>query len=118
VAGAVCPRGQRAWNRGAALEPWNVDPEAARETGLGRGAPDWLVGLQALRPSTRLAYEIHLRRYLISHLEHLPLAQLTLTDIDAIYAAIATLMRFRLACGPPGTVQDLPAGDGRPRLPG
>ena len=39
----------------------------------------WLDARQTLRPSTRLAYEIHLRRYLIPHLGHLNLTELSLS---------------------------------------
>ena len=49
----------------------------------------WLTGRQALRPSTRLAYEIHLRRYLLPHLGHLPLTSLTVDDVQEMYRDIA-----------------------------
>jgi integrase len=55
--------------------------------------PAWLAARQTLRPSTRLAYEIHLRRYLIPHLGHLELARLSLADIEAMYTAIAARER-------------------------
>lgn len=50
----------------------------------------WLAGRQNLRPATRLVYELHLRRYLRPHLGHIRLAALTLEQVEAMYAAIAT----------------------------
>ena len=58
-------------------------------TTVGDYLSAWLDARQTLRPSTRLAYEIHLRRYLIPHLGHLQLANLSLGDIEAMYTAIA-----------------------------
>ena len=48
----------------------------------------WLAGRQVLRPSTRLAYEIHLRRYLIPRLGQIRLRDLTLVDVEAAYRGI------------------------------
>lgn len=48
----------------------------------------WLGGRQTLRPSMRLAYEIHLRRYLIPQLGERALRELTLSDIEAAYRSI------------------------------
>ena len=49
----------------------------------------WLAGKQSLRPSTRLAYQIHLDRYLVPHLGPLPLTGLRARHIEQMYRDIA-----------------------------
>jgi integrase len=68
-----------------------------RRVSLARSRPvtvadylvSWLEGRQSLRPSTRLAYEVHLRRYLIPHLGNGPLASLTVDAVEEMYREIA-----------------------------
>lgn len=49
----------------------------------------WLPGL-TVRPSTRLAYESHVRIYLIPRLGHVPLQRLTRVDLRQMFAELAT----------------------------
>jgi integrase len=48
----------------------------------------WLDGKRSLRPSTRLAYRIHIRLYLAPLLGEVRLAELTPHDIDSAYGAL------------------------------
>jgi hypothetical protein len=61
---------------------------------------DWLDSRRSLRPSTRLAYEIHLRRYLLPHLGAMPLTDLTVVDLERMYQALlgGNTKGVRLAC--------------------
>ncbi|MCW2496428.1 MAG: Integrase [Jatrophihabitans sp.] len=50
----------------------------------------WLEGRRSLRPSTRVSYEMHLRRYLLPHLGEVPLAELDTARVDAMYERLLT----------------------------
>ena len=50
----------------------------------------WVVGKQSLRPSTRLSYGIHVRRYLVPYLGDLPLRGLRALHIERMYHHLAT----------------------------
>jgi integrase len=63
-------------------------PSRYSET-VGAYLVQWVGGKQALRPSTRLAYEIHIRRYLVPALGSLQLTDLRPEHIHAMYAPIA-----------------------------
>ena len=62
------------------------DPNAT----VGEYLIGWLDGRQSLRPSTRLAYQIHLNRYLLPHLGHIRLTRLSLADVERMYRDIDT----------------------------
>ncbi len=51
---------------------------------------EWLAGKQALRPSTRLAYQSHINQHLVPHLGHLKLADLRAHHIEGMYRDIAS----------------------------
>lgn len=83
--------------------PSRAEPRAAlREVLLSDGARDidahrltveaylrdWLEGKRALRPSTRKSYQEHIDLYLVPHLGHLRLRNLTATDIDRMISAV------------------------------
>jgi len=57
---------------------------------VGKYLEEWLRGKQSLRPSTHLAYETHIRRYLVPHLGHLELSRLRPGDIEAMYRHLAS----------------------------
>jgi len=48
----------------------------------------WLEGKVNLRPTTRRSYESHLRLYLVPHLGHVRLRDLSATHLERMYAAI------------------------------
>ncbi len=50
---------------------------------------EWLVGKQALRPSTRLAYGAHIDQHLVPHLGHLRLVDLRAHHIERMYREIS-----------------------------
>jgi integrase len=54
----------------------------------GRWLRHWLAGRVSLRPGTRRLYESHLRLYLLPHLDRIPLAALTISDVRAMFLAI------------------------------
>jgi integrase len=73
----------------AEVHPTSPTAAAAASTTVGDYLTSWLAGRRALRPSTRLAYEIHLRKHLEPHLGDIPLALLSLDDIERMYLALA-----------------------------
>jgi integrase len=69
-----------------AVGPWPPNEFGPESTGLY--LLDWLVSRRSLRPSTRLAYQIHLQRYLLPHLGAVPLERLTQMQIERMYVAL------------------------------
>src|SRR3954451_7084417 len=55
---------------------------------VGEFLGDWLVSRQSLRPSTRVSYSTHVRRYLTPHLGDLPLVALRPIHIDRMHREI------------------------------
>jgi integrase len=80
---ATAPRGRRF------RRPGQQSVKALSGPTVGEYLDSWLSARRTLRPSTRLAYEIHLRKHLGPHLGDLPLATLALEDIEAMYIALA-----------------------------
>jgi integrase len=54
----------------------------------GRFLLAWLPTRRSLRPSTRLAYQVHLRRYLLPHLGTIPLTRLSAADIERMHQTL------------------------------
>src|SRR3954452_8402613 len=55
---------------------------------VGEFLGDWLASKQSLRPSTRVSYSTHVRRYLTPHLGDLPLVALRPIHIDRMHREI------------------------------
>src|SRR3954470_5967273 len=56
---------------------------------VGEYLEEWLWGKQSLRPSTHLAYETHIRRYLVPHLGSVELVALRAAHLEAMYRQLA-----------------------------
>lgn len=54
---------------------------------------EWLTGKQSLRESTRSSYRLHLDRYLVPYLGHLPVTELRAQHIERMYREIAAIER-------------------------
>lgn len=70
-----------------------AEPSSAPQTEMdtvARYLEEWLAGKLSLRPSTRMAYENHVRRYLIPHLGEVELADLRPAHIEIMYRDLTT----------------------------
>jgi integrase len=68
-----------------------ADPLPSEQFGpgtTGRFLLDWLGTRRSLRPSTRLAYQVHLPRYLLPHLGTIPLTQLSLAEVERMHQTL------------------------------
>jgi integrase len=77
---------------------------AARRSRPGTGTVGeyltrWVEGKQSLRPSTRLSYATHIRRYLIPHLGDIALVELRPHHLEAMYRSLASDpdLRYRVS---------------------
>src|SRR5690349_7138360 len=78
-------------------DPPGSRPLSGHPLSMAQYLEDWLWGKQALRPSTRRSYEVHVRRYLIPHLGELPVADLRASHVEAMYRCL----RDRARAGEP-----------------
>ncbi|MGQ7297996.1 tyrosine-type recombinase/integrase [Quadrisphaera sp. KR29] len=60
------------------------------DTTLGEYLDRWLQGKHKLRPSSRAAYESHIKLYLKPHLGHVQLLELRAHHLDRLYTSIST----------------------------
>ena len=85
-----------------------VDPEAG--VTVGEWLRLWVAGKARLAPSTRASYTEHISVYIGPMLGNIPLAELSIKDLNDFYAALARRRtRFRGSTLTPGTVTRLHA---------
>ena len=58
---------------------------------LGAYLARWLAGKSGLRPTTRRSYEAHVRLYLAPGLGHVRMGELSVEDVEGLYAALREL---------------------------
>ena len=58
---------------------------------LGAYLERWLAGKSGLRPTTRRSYEAHVRLYLVPGLGHVRMGELSVEDVEELYAAMRDL---------------------------
>ena len=62
-------------------------PSSSQET-MGEYLEKWLRGRRSLRPATVRSYEVHVRRHILPHIGHVPLAKISVAHLDAMFEAL------------------------------
>ncbi len=73
--------------------------QSRNELTVGAWLEQWLAGKVNLRATTRRSYESHLRLYLLPHLGHVRLRDLSATHVERMYAAMRAASARRVEQG-------------------